>query len=385
MWQKKNELIIALAKQEKKVIEVNKSRELLNWHRDIYSRKMSRGIDYLATEEKNEWRAHDNACVAVYNPDDLAGDIVVTGTPHTYVYGREGVDANMAYPSSKEQTKGMVPEYSHDVIKCHVAHVKHDESVRQAPVPVLLELLEKKNVVPERVWLRQKASKDWRLDVDAHVGLATEMEQRRKDDLVGLVADEREIHAMDVLYREWGNEQSVVGQLYDISKPFSNGGFTYLWDLHNFAIANSRDVLLSVAWNAATNCVERVLILNDQGQCLMDEKIDPGAQYDVCFYLVRKRAYMFLVGSNIYGFNVFQHLSKIGFGGQRTRCVDLSALPCLKGVKPSLSIEKSMLLYGIDQLHISSRLDPMYDNAVFGVFMLRRDGVGWRTRRKTKG
>jgi len=125
---------------------VNKSRELLNWHRDIYSRKMSRGIDYLVTEEKNEWRAHDNACVAVYNPDDLAGDIVVTGTPHTYVYDREGVDANMAYPSSKEQSKGMVPEYSHDVVKCHVAHVKHDEGVRQAPVPVLLELLEKKTL-----------------------------------------------------------------------------------------------------------------------------------------------------------------------------------------------------------------------------------------------
>jgi len=188
--------------------------------------------------------------------------------------------------------------------------------------------------------------------------------------------------ALQILSIEAMNEREAVNNSFH-HKDIPLRRYKFSWDLHSFGPLTHRNVAFAAEWDS-TNCdqVKRVIVLNCRGNVLIDYTLMQGKEYQASLFTARRLAYMAMAGANIFGFNIYQHLSTIGFVGTCHRVVDMTLLPCLKGAKASLSIEKYRARYGITIHDATYRMNPMMDNLEFCVYLMRRDGINWRRRRK---
>jgi hypothetical protein len=160
----------------------------------------------------------------------------------------------------------------------------------------------------------------------------------------------------------------------------------YTINLHGMTIGRGRSVIIAVSWKG-TQCdrVDRVAISDPNGINLMDEQCKSslyGKQYSEWFFKVRKQAYVIMVGADIYGFNVHQHLSRLGFGGKRQLIMDMSMAPELKGKGSPQTIENYQIRYGRTRDELIQREDPFYSNLIYCVCLVRRFGFRWKHRRR---
>jgi len=182
--------------------------------------------------------------------------------------------------------------------------------------------------------------------------------------------------AATLLLLEDSNEKQSVNysRLPGVVKSSEVG---HLWDIHRFVPRVERHLILSVSWDAQTKSVNRVIVLTNRGGVCYDQGVLVGKGGYGQLGLVRRAVYMLLLGTVVYGFNVNQHLARLGLGAQLSRIIDLSQLPRLKGKASAVTIEKYQMRYGRSAEELSVRRDPMMDNAQFAAYMVNRDAYKW--------
>lgn len=367
-------LLSALEFQDLKLKDMMRSSALMEAYRLEFSNNMN-----AVTEV---WDPKYVTNVALYDPDSLIGPIVQVGFPDSEGFDSEGVEVGASRLLARNVDVDQVAEYVVSSVQAAKEHNFREKMNFEGPVnPIVLEF-EEKNSLPERDWLKPKGGGEWKLPIESVCMLNKERSKDLENCDTQQLSDDAQ--ALMVISTELTNEESLKGEYFEDLKPFSNSHFKNLWDLHKFVKGFGHDVILSVSWGPSPqSMVERVIILDIRGFVLMDMRTQEGANYLQSLYMVRREAYMLLFGSNIYGFNVFQHLARLGFGGARSQCVDMSMLPMLKGRLPLLSLEKYQMRYGRSVV-FPMRVDPSLDNALFCVFLVRRDGMNWRIRRKRR-
>jgi len=208
---------------------------------------------------------------------------------------------------------------------------------------------------------------------------ATVLDCRLNDQLI---VDDEEACYYAAVQTELENELSLPDAPV-VSSQSETSRYEMSWDLHRFGPLTSDHYACSVSWSRTKDeFVERVLVMDLGGHMLMDHKVGQGPEYLSSLFQARRMVYMLLYGSTIYGFNIYQHLSRLGLVGDKVRIVDLVSLPCIRGAKPAVSVEKLQMRYGRSKDLIVNSLDTMADNLAFSVFLMRRDAVRWRYRRR---
>jgi len=188
--------------------------------------------------------------------------------------------------------------------------------------------------------------------------------------------------------QERTNKVECVDQPIDeLAKSTPSTHFKKSIDIHSVYQDIGLERVLGVVWRGdRLDRVERVIITSPDGMVLMNQEFRGMAEdmYAYWMYSVRSRALVKLAGTTVYGFNVTQHLSKLGLGGMKNKLVDMLQLPQLKGKYPSKSIENYQLRYFRTSEELVGREDPVLDNVLFCAFLVRRWGMDWKHRRRRR-
>jgi len=181
-------------------------------------------------------------------------------------------------------------------------------------------------------------------------------------------------------------EMSLIMMVGDAEKTSIGNHFQMNIDLHTLYPDRGQNVILGVTW--AGNCMDRlsrVVVLAPTGETMMDQQVDVKVSdgvYNEWLWITRKLFYKVSAGATIFGFNVNQHMSRLGFGGFKNRVVDILQVPELKGKGTARSIEHYQMRYFRTKEEIMQRQDPVMDNLLFCVFLVRRWGIDWKYRRR---
>jgi len=197
------------------------------------------------------------------------------------------------------------------------------------------------------------------------------------------IVDESEANYHYAVQCELENELALPdGSI--VSTQTESNQYLMPWDIHRFGPLIDVHLAVSVSWNRTKlDLVERICVMDAHGHLILDYCVAQGLNYESSLYIGRRHLYMMIYGTNLYGFNVFQHLSRVGIVGDRSRIVDLCSLPCIRGAKPCCSNEKLQLRYGRSRDSVVADLDSMKSNLGFVVFLMHRDGIRWRYRRRS--
>lgn len=380
--EKQDLLYLQYEAQKKIVDEAAQSRELLQGFRNAYS--------IVEIPSGSVWRADTvNSTMGVYAPVKIVADVVPIGQPKTMMSANnsEGtVPPEHIQHNHKDDSKMMQRHASSVAVEVD-AQRKLDMYAETLDTHPIVDKFEDMNETPKQVFIPETHDDGWNLTpmqismINTYSGTVHMREQAGE-----IVDDSNEARVVDLILLEHMHEvavqESVVRDKALGSVIMTSSSFKYLWDIHSYYPYFGRNVFLSVSWSGDNlGRVERILILNSNGVKLMDANLS-NVDYEYRIWVARRTAHMILAGSNVFGFNVFQHISKIGMAGVRSRFVDMSHLPCLKGKFASLSTEKYQIRYGRLQNELIGRDDPMLDNLLFCVFLGRRAGFAWCSRRR---
>jgi len=432
--QDRTKLLNALETHDRQLKEMMASNEMLDRYRKQF--------DNCYKDTTENFDPTLSSVVVAYEPDRLVGSIISVAQPINVTHDTEGVDVHAAGFVGARVDHSKYALYLVDSCVCVKEHARVEDELGCLVVQPLVAKFEIENILPKREWLKPKGCGEWALSPNSVCEISREHCEAMKNELgyqgsidftkwtkpeirsavilasgagpQDIYIDSERVHelthmlstvalvhqaalyvkhdgggqderVLGVIQLEYINEQALQGQILDDTKPFSLGSFKRAWDVHSMIVSRYYDVVLAVTWKADKLAqIDRVVILNIDGHTLLDKEVAQGPGYNHSLYIARREAHMYLLGSNIYGFNVFQHMSKLGMAGDRSRCVDMCSLPMLKGRSPSLSVEKYQIRYGRALGDLAIRDDPVLDNARFCVFLVRRDGLNWRVRRKRK-
>jgi len=183
------------------------------------------------------------------------------------------------------------------------------------------------------------------------------------------------------------NRQSLLLTMVGEAEKTAIGNhFQMNIDLHTLYPDVGHNVVLGITW--AGNCMDRlsrVVVLDTNGNLMTDMQVDvkvSDKEYNEWLWTTRKVFFKLAAGATVFGFNVNQHLSRLGFGGFKNRVVDVLQIPQLKGKGTSRSIEHYQMRYFRTKEEIMQRQDPVMDNLKFCVFLVRRWGLDWKYRRR---
>jgi len=365
-----------LMEQELKVMQAEESRRILESYRNVYSQtevtKLPKFLPSVPT------------LVGVRIEESQMLNVVRIGPPGSAgAYGPEGVLLTECELPTVVVKDDKVEELCHEQKWMMQLQRKSFDYANVQPVNPLILQLENANVNPTYQRMKLVEEGDWNLGPESLCLLRQNIvkyETVYADKMS--VAESNDKRLIQVILDEDQNQQARKDEKFQM-RVTTTSHFKFAWDLHAFGPLTHYNVVINVLWkDDAQGDVVRVIAANCKGQLLTDMPVSGGPGYALSLYNARRALYYCCCGASIYAFNVTQKLSRVGFVGNSDRIVDLADLPMLRGKKPGLGVDKYQLRYGRSEQALQERKDPALDTLLFSAFLMRRDGINWKHRRR---
>jgi len=121
-------------------------------------------------------------------------------------------------------------------------------------------------------------------------------------------------------------------------------------NVHTLYPYSARGRVIVARWEGtAQRLLTRVLVFTLQGLLLADycsAGITKVRDRIAWFTEVRRLLLIVVAGCDLYGYNLYQHLSVLGLSALKSRCYDLQVTPQLCGNQPPLSLDELRVRYG---------------------------------------
>jgi len=121
-------------------------------------------------------------------------------------------------------------------------------------------------------------------------------------------------------------------------------------NVHTLYPYSARGRVIVARWEGtAQRLLTRVLIFTLQGLLLADycsSGLTKARDRIAWFTEVRRLLLIVVAGCDLYGYNLYQHLSVLGLSALKSRCYDLQVTPHLCGNQPPLSLDELRVRYG---------------------------------------
>jgi len=371
---KMEEMRRQLEEQQLKVIQAEESRNMLETYRRLYSQtkidKLPKFIPQVGT------------MVAVRNAETQVLNVVHVGLPDKIHFDSEGVQISEEQVPRLSLDEMKLQEFCQEQKWMMLKQQKTIELKNQSPVVQMVAELENVNRTQIYNHIKKVGIEQWNLTPDEVCLLKTRQVEFETVNVVPKdQIEENDRRVIGLILEENENEKSREGDVFVMRNTLTNH-FKFAWDIHAFGPLTHYNIAINVLWkDDGKGDVVRVIAANCKGELLTDMPVD-GGNYEMSLFNARRIMHYLLSGATVYANNVGQKMSKIGLVGQSDRIVDLSELPMLKGKKSHLSLDKYQLRYGRNPQSLVNRKDPAVDNLLFCVFLMRRDGINWKHRRR---
>lgn len=370
------ELQKLMIEQQARVADAARSRAILESYRAV--------SDRVIIPPPQKWTPNKSVFLPTKSGTNLVPNMVLVGMPCSDGFDSEGISLRDVAGIVTEFTEPKLREYAMSMGAEAQKQRLMFEHVLQDKVNSLVLEFERKNdivLIPDH----KKGIEEWNLSSDQYCDLKTKVlsNEIRNPEPVDY-DDKNQRRVLELVITEHENEVERRDRKW-FPKPFTATAFKFPWDLHVFGPLVEQNVAMTAVWHEdKLGQVERIIVSNFKGVMMMDLPINQGVEYSQSLFQARRAAFLSMYGCNVFAINIYQKMARIGITGDPDRMIDVLEIPMLKGKKAALTVEKYQLRYGREPEAIINRKDSVLDNLMFCVFMMRRDGINWKHRRRRK-